>query len=188
MEKQTYSISRRCSEVTLDDFIACVCEGDLTRLVKGHAEVMPKNEALAAAFEELYSEYSDMLGNDKYSYTVDLMRKCARMEAKIRAAVLALQAGDVEMLKRAGYKLANVEAEMNEDGFLLEVWQAELAVLQQKENGKKQERKDFLQWVAAVAHAMGFKIGIKDTMLDEFIACHTQANELAKATARAKAK
>jgi hypothetical protein len=177
MGNQTYSISRRCSEVTVDEFIDCVCSGNLKRLVRGAGE--PTKGELEEAFQELYAEYSSLTGSSSYSYMLGLTRRCVRLEARLQAAAIALRNGDSGLLQSLGYK-GSVEQAMNGDMMELEVARRELAKVRDGGSDERVERKDFMRWVGAVSKFMGYRIDIRRTKLDELLTCSSMAREAAK--------
>lgn len=56
---------RRCEEVTMEQFMACMCENDLSVLV---VEGVPTPEELAEAWAALFYEYCDVVGASEAKY------------------------------------------------------------------------------------------------------------------------
>lgn len=77
----------RCNELTMDRFIACSCDHDLSTLLKyGQA----KEYDLTRAWEMIYSEYSDMSGNPQSHKLIKLSKDIPWHDAKLKSCSLAL--------------------------------------------------------------------------------------------------
>jgi len=82
------NLYHRCNETPLHVFISCLCDHDLTKLVKfGKATEQDK----VKAWELIYSEYSDTSGNATSKILIGLTKDIAYHKAKRDSVALCLK-------------------------------------------------------------------------------------------------
>ena len=173
MEKQTLNISCRCSEVTLDEFIDCLINSNLRRLVRSGN---PTDEELQAAWAALYSEYSELTGNKEYQYYFSVYRSVYAMRLKMRLAQLLLNDHanvNFNDLQELGYKgdVDKIIARLQFETVELLSKEKELENMKKKEGGTVKES-DFDDWVISVGKYLGYGIKRKEMLLSEFLSAH----------------
>jgi hypothetical protein len=163
----------RCSEVTLDEFVDCLLNGNLRRLLR---EGEASEEELAGAWEKLYGEYAELSGNKGHQYFFELYRQVYVMRLKIYLAQVILSApGQVDMadLSTLGYSgdVKGVVACLKRDMLVLKGKEKELEKIQGEKEGSLREA-DFDDWIIAVGKYLGYGIRRKEMLLSEFLAAN----------------
>lgn len=74
-----YVLFKDCHELTMDRFIAAVCDSDLEKLVKhGRAPLV----VLEIHFQNLYNEFVDLRGDKNGAVALDLLKEIAYLSGK----------------------------------------------------------------------------------------------------------
>ncbi len=104
------NIYHRCNELPFNIFISCVCDKEYSLLVK-HGKASKAD--IARAWESIYSEYSDISGNQTSNYLINLSKDIAYHDAKLRAVALCLKVLQhhpdqrcIKVLRDYGYEYA----------------------------------------------------------------------------------
>ena len=173
MEKQKSNISCKCSEVTLDEFIDCLINNNLRRLVRSGS---PSDEELQAAWAALYSEYSELTGNREYQYYFSVYRSVYAMRVKMHIVQLILSNPEninLDDLQALGYKgdIDKIIARLKFETIELLSKEKELENMKKKEGGTVKES-DFDDWVISVGKYLGYGIKRKEMLLSEFLSAH----------------
>lgn len=162
----------RCEDVTMKQFVACICDNDLSQLVvQGSATA----EQLAEAWTNLFLEYCDLAEQPEVRYSVRLQCEVSYYRTKIEvteAALEFLKVADearvnipnapvhiyINLLKDIGFEqdldwqdrqqflkdLARIEAELRPDKLRLMSKEVELAAIKDgSTNNEQVERKYF---------------------------------------------
>ncbi|MDR1199594.1 MAG: hypothetical protein LBK94_11410 [Prevotellaceae bacterium] len=170
MEKnEKLNISCKCSEVTLDEFIDCMINGNLKRLLRsGEADEIMLNEA----WECLYSEYSELSGNRQHKYYFALYKSVYAMKLKMHIAQLILTDPEINLddLHALGYKgdVKSIVARLKFETIDLQTKEKELQKITDKETGTVTES-DFDEWIVSVGKYLGYHIKRKEMLLSEFL-------------------
>lgn len=101
------SIYRHCSELPLAIFIDCICNMKLDRLIRsGKASY----SELTAAWEQIYSEYCDLMNTHEYRLYMLLAKEIGHLKSKMLAVACCVDAlriryseKSVTMLRQYGY-------------------------------------------------------------------------------------
>jgi hypothetical protein len=168
MEKQKLNISCKCSEVTLDEFIDCLINGNYKRLLRdGEAS----DDELQAAWERLYNEYAELSGNTAHAYLFSLMKTTAALRAKLTAAQQFIQSGNVELLRQMGYPadIKKIIARVKLESIELQGKTKELEKLRQSNEKDGAKEADFTAWIVSVSKYMGYRIDRKEVTVSEFL-------------------
>jgi hypothetical protein len=166
------AIARRCSEVTLDEFIDCLVNGNLRRLVR---DGNPSDEELRAAWIELYGEYSELSGNQSHRYMFSLMKSILVLKLRLLCVQGVLKSSkDMSVLKELGYTgdtqriIAKAKRELVE----LQGKEKELEKMKKDNSGDSASEGDFTAWIVAVSKYMGYRIDRKTTTVAEFLSAN----------------
>jgi hypothetical protein len=190
MEKQTLSISCKCSEVTLDAFIDCLLNGNLRRLIslpapKGEGRQVEdvSDEELQAAWEKLYGEYAALSGDKSHFHLFSLAKSVTLLQARLNVVQGVLKSrADIDLLKGIGYggDVQKIIARAKADSVELQSKQKELEGLRSagKEGAKDA---DFTAWIVRVSKYMGYRIDRKLTLVSEFLTANKLMIEEGKA-------
>lgn len=75
----SWTIYHRTSDLPLNKFIPCICEGDLSFLIiEGH----PPAQALIEAWETILADWEEKMQDDTYSEIADLMKDINLLETR----------------------------------------------------------------------------------------------------------
>ncbi len=191
------NIFHRCSELPLSVFITCTVDKDYKGLIKyGHASQQQLNHA----WEQLYSEYSDISGGDSYKLLMQLSKDIGYLESKLLCIGLCLKVLShrpdekcIKILYNYGYRLIwdmsqpelyakNLDSVATRSGAIqLAVAQKrlELSKKQGRLQGKEITRETFSKILASLSKHMGFRIDPAETTVSEFVAYrHNLENEI----------
>lgn len=173
MEKEKLNISCKCSEVTLDEFIDCMLNGNLKRLDRTGAAAEAE---LQQAWERLYSEYTELSGNKAHSYYFALYKTVCSMRLKLHIAQLILndpENADISELKSLGYRgnINSIIARLKFESVELQVKEKELQKMTDKKTGTIKDD-DFDEWIVSVGKYLGYQIRRKEMILSEFLAAN----------------
>ncbi len=166
MGKELLNIS--CKDITLDVFIDCDCNGNYRRL-----HPTAGDEELKAAWGRISGEFSELIGNTKYKYTISLTQRAYVLQTKIEAAKLLLGEDTPkarELLRKIGYTGSdkNILALIKRDNILLKDYTNELNESKGSE-GKPSTETDYEQWIVSVSKYMGFAIEADKITVSKFI-------------------
>jgi hypothetical protein len=175
MEKQKLNISckSRCSEVTLDEFIDCLINGNLRRLVRtGEAT----DEELQTAWGRLYSEYSELSGNKEHQYYFSVYRAVYAMRLKMHIAQLILSNPEnvnLDDLHVLGYSgdAKKIIARLKFETVELRSKEKELEKMKEKQDRTVTDS-DFDDWIISVGKYLGYGIKRKEMLLSEFLSAN----------------
>jgi hypothetical protein len=186
MEKQKLNISCKCGEVTLDEFIDCLINGNLLRLVR---EGESAEAELQAAWATLYQEYMNQRGGEKNKYLFSLYKRTMILSAKLKAARMILdeEAPDEEkiaLLKQVDYtgNINGIVSKIKRDTVMLTGAINELN--RAKEGGDSEDRmmeSDFTRWIISVSKFMGYRIDRHKVTVAEFLEMNREFEETIKA-------
>jgi hypothetical protein len=173
MEKQKLNISCKCGEVTLDEFIDCLINGNLLRLVR---EGEATDEELQTAWGRLYSEYSELSGNKEHQYYFSLYRMVYAMKLKMHIVQLILSNPEhvnLDDLQALGYKgdAKKIIARLKLETIELQSKEKELEKMKDKQDGTVKES-DFDDWIILVGKYLGYGIKRKEMLLSEFLSAN----------------
>jgi hypothetical protein len=162
------NIKTKCSEVTLDEFIDCLINGNYSRL--GEAT----ESELQQAWETLYSEYCKLSGNKTHAYYFDLYRQVMQMQAKLNLAREMFanpQNVDFEQLKQLGYRgsLNGIIAHLKAESIDLQTRQNELEKLKAKNESGTVSEESFTEWIIQVGKYLGYPVKRNEMLLSEFL-------------------
>jgi hypothetical protein len=170
MEKQKSNISCKCSEVTLDEFIDCIINKNLLRLLR---EGEATDEELQAAWEKLYGEYAKLSGNQSHAYLFSLMKAISILRAKFVMVkeFLTLENENAEILYRIGYTgdVNRIIARVKRETVELQGKEKELERIRNGNDGESVSEVNFTSWIVSVSKYMGYRIDRKITLLSEFL-------------------
>ncbi|MDR1347349.1 MAG: hypothetical protein LBJ63_02815 [Prevotellaceae bacterium] len=171
-KKEKLNISYKCSEVTIDEFIDCMINGNLKRLLRsGEADEIMLQEA----WECLYSEYSELSGNRQHKYYFALYKSVYAMKLKMHIAQLILTDPQINLddLHALGYKgdVKSIVARLKFETVELQTKEKELKKITDKETGTIKES-DFDDWIVSVGKYLGYQIKRKEMILSEFLAAN----------------
>jgi hypothetical protein len=167
MEKQKSNISCKCSEVTLDEFIDCLLNGNLRRLLRAGEAT---DAELQKAWECLYSEYSELSGDKAYAYMFSLMKSVSVLRAKLVIMQDFLSSGNTERLRKIGYTgdTNKIIARAKREAVELASKEKELEKMQDKQDRTVKES-DYDDWIISVGKYLGYGIKRKEILLSEFL-------------------
>ncbi|MCL1942628.1 MAG: hypothetical protein FWF54_03640 [Candidatus Azobacteroides sp.] len=177
-EKRISNISCRCIDITLDEFMDCVCNGNFSRIVRGGN---PSDGEISEAWSELYAEYSELSRNMRYQYIFNLSREIYMLSAKLELVgrILLLpkdnMTAHLKLLKYNGTP-KNIKAEIKRQSLVLSEKEKELSGINRKDGGKMTER-DFIKWIVPVSRFMNQRIDKKTTSLLEFLEMNREMEE-----------
>jgi hypothetical protein len=162
------AIARRCSEVTLDEFIDCLVNDNLRRLVRSGAAT---DEQLRAAWEKLYDEYAKLSGNRSHIYSFLLMKTISVMRAKMVLVKEFLTSDNMDVLHRIGYTgdVNQIIARVKREAVELQGKEKELERIRKGNVGESINESDFTAWIVSVSKYIGYRIDRKTTLLLEFL-------------------
>ena len=170
MEKPTLNISCKCSEVTLDEFIDCLLNGNLRRLVRAGTAT---DDELQKAWEALYSEYLVLSGNKAYAYMFSLMKSVSVLRARLVIVQDFLPSGNTERLRKIGYTgdTNKIIARAKREAVDLASKEKELEKMQDEQGGTAKES-DYDDWIISVGKYLGYGIKRKEIVLSEFLSAN----------------
>jgi hypothetical protein len=169
-------LAQRCSEVTLDEFIDCLVNGNLRRLARSGS---PTDEELQAAWEKVYGEYVELSGNHSYSYYFSLVKSISVLQTKLQLANMLLRHGAIETLKELGYSgdAKKIIAKMKREIIELQAKQKELERFKEESKNETMKESDFIAWIIHVSKYLGYHIDRKTVTVSEFMAANKIMNE-----------
>ncbi|MDR2653170.1 MAG: hypothetical protein LBC68_12825 [Prevotellaceae bacterium] len=171
-KKEKLNISCKCSEVTLDEFIDCLVNNNLKRLIK--TDEATETE-LQQAWEKLYTEYSELSGNKQHKYYFTLYKSVYSMRLKMHIANLLLQGPELNLddLYSLGYAgdVKSIIARLKFETIDLQTKEKELKKLTDKQTGTVKES-DFDDWIISVGKYLGYQIKRKEMLLSEFLSAN----------------
>lgn len=182
------NLYHRCSETPLDVFIDCFVNKNLMRLVKfGKANAKQVNEA----WEELFTDYCEILGSPQYSRMVALIKDIGGLQSKMLAINLALRVLSVrysykcvQVLRKFGYNykfsisdpdayfkdLETVQKKSKSSELALDRALLEYKALFEKSEGEAPTYEVFQKNLVELSKYMGFRINPKEVTVSEYVA------------------
>jgi hypothetical protein len=163
--------------------------GNLYRLIKPAVithgfcqvrELTPQEEAefnleLQQAWEQLYTEYSELSGNKQHKYYFALYKSVYAMKLKMHIAQLILTDPQINLddLHALGYKgdVKSIVARLKFETIELQTKEKELKRMTDKQTGTIKES-DFDEWIVSVGKYLGYQIKRKEMILSEFLAAN----------------
>ncbi|MDR0692450.1 MAG: hypothetical protein LBF69_05375 [Prevotellaceae bacterium] len=192
MEKQTLNISCKCSEVTLDEFIDCLINSNLRRLVRSGS---PTDTELQAAWSALYQDYMKQCAGEKNKYLFALYKRTAVLQARLKAATTILNEAlpddeKIEFLKQVDYSgnIDSIVAKIQRDTVILSGAINELNAAKSGGSEDGMTESDFTRWIVSVSKFMGYRIDRHEVTVSEFLEMNREWEETAKAKAKLKQK
>ena len=181
------NIYHRCNDLPLHVFIDCVCDKNLSGLIRSGKA---KQEDLIKAWELIYSEYSDLSGNPTTKYLIKLSKDISYHESKLRAVVLCLKVLQhhpdqrcIEVLKGYGYNypfdisnpiqyaesLEKVSARLGSVLFTVQTKTAQYKRESAGVTGKPVTRTQFDDMLAVLSKHMGQRVDPLVVTVTEFV-------------------
>jgi hypothetical protein len=170
-KKEKLNISSECSEVTLEEFIDCVTNGNLRRLVRSGS---PTEAELQAAWEKLYAEYSELSGNKEHKYYFSLHKSVHYMGIKLRLAQMIMENSmQIELLEHLGYKgtVKQMVSQIKHDAINMQTKEKEMQRMTDKKTGTINDSY-FDDWIVAVGKYLGYPVKRKEMLLSEFLSAN----------------
>jgi hypothetical protein len=177
-KKEKLNISSKCSEITIDEFIDCMLNGNLQRLVRSGN---PAETELNAAWEQIYTEYCQLSGNRQHTYYFGLHKTVYTMKLKLQIVQLLLLDGHnnadneimLSQLHSFGYKgdIKSIIARLKFETVELQGKENELKKITDKQTGTIKES-DFDDWIVSVGKYLGYQIKRKEMILSEFLSAN----------------
>ena len=189
---------KSCFTLPLERFINCIVDHDYNSLViKGKHTP----EELAAQWEQIYAEYSELSGNIVYSNYVDLMKDYVRSLYQLQVLIGALSVlslkydpemvkalrtvgfneplpeDDIEVFLSSMDKLSRKIGSVN---LMVKNTRAKVEAEQKKMKSKQMTRQDFLGVISGVTKFMQFRIDPKVVTVAEFVAYQKDLEEVVK--------
>lgn len=198
------SLYRRCSETPLSVFIKVLVSRDLSCLIRKGS---PSLIELSQAWEDLFSEYSDLLKAPKYQYLLSLSREIGQLSTKlltIRTCVYVLSYRHSEkaisILAGMGYKgkfdrsdmvaytrsLESISMKSKAVEVSLEQRRSEYAKATM-ESGKNVSDESFIEVLLDLSKFMGFQVKADQITVLEYVSMLKKYEKWAEVTS-AKAK
>ena len=181
------NLYRHCSELPLDNFIACVVDKTYKVLIKyGHASPYD----LSRLWDNIYSEFSEMSGSPAFKLIMSLSKDIGFLESKLLNITLCMgtmprlaDARMIKILKNYGFNYAfNIndpkQYRLDLDAVFIRSRAIKLA-LEQKRNeynsaikgmgSREVTREDFSVIIASLSKYMGFRIDPRQTTVSEYV-------------------